>query len=73
MKLDGYSYRALVTAAARGSDTAAARKWFGRAKEHGEAPILLPVHAYATECKIASNQNDLIQFKQVHQQMNIMN
>lgn len=38
-KLDGYSYRALLTAAARGRNTVAAQRWFRRATREGEVEL----------------------------------
>jgi len=39
MGLDGYSYRALLTAAARSQNTGAARKWFGQAAKEMEVEL----------------------------------
>ena len=47
-KLDGYSYRALLTAAARCRNTVAAQRWFRRATREGEAQTLVCFHGNKT-------------------------
>ncbi|CAJ1426102.1 unnamed protein product [Effrenium voratum] len=69
LALDGYSYRSLITAAARSQSTDAARRWFRQAAACGEVNL----NTYNALLAALGRQRDLQEAEQVLQEMQQQN